>query len=136
MIARVFLALALLAPAAAAQTPGAKVTVTVRGVATADGVIRGQLCSDPGAFANNCASIRATAPAKAGSVDLVFENVQPGTYGLLVQHDENNDGRFSLLSEAIALGNGARDLPPTFEASSFKVSGDMKTETELFKFSQ
>ena len=116
---------------AEAQAP-ARVTVTVHDVAGNNGVVRGQLCPDPAAFPNNCPALRAQTQAKEGSVDLVFSDVPPGTYGLILYHDVDEDGRFTIFSEPMALGNESRALPPEFEASSLKVTGDLKTATSLF----
>jgi uncharacterized protein (DUF2141 family) len=119
------------APLATSQTP-AKVTVTVHNVVGNNGVVRGQLCSDPAAFPNSCGVIRAETPAKEGSIDLVFTGVAPGTYGLILYHDIDGDGRFTIFSEPMAAGNESRALPPEFAAASFKVTGDLKTATTLF----
>lgn len=116
---------------AEAQTP-ARVTVTVHNVAGSNGVVRGTLCDDAATFANNCATMRVETPPKEGSIDLVFPSVPPGTYGLVLYHDQDGDGRFSIFSEPMALGNNSRDLPPIFDTASLKVTGDLKTETSLF----
>lgn len=130
------LAAILSAAQVSAQTPaaGAKVTVTVHNIASDKGDIRGLLCPEPEFFGtNDCKAIRVLTPAKTGSVDLVFTGVPPGTYGLSLYHDEDESGRLSVFSEPMAFGNEARDLPPVFDNASFKVDGDMKTETTLFR---
>jgi len=55
-----------------------KVTVTVTNVASGDGLVRGSLCSDSSKFPSTDCPYKADAPAKAGSVDLVFSDVAPG----------------------------------------------------------
>jgi uncharacterized protein (DUF2141 family) len=125
-----------IAPCAAAQQ-GAKVTVTVNKVATDAGAILGSLCADPAVFATSpCAGPTASTPAKTGSVELVFADVKPGTYGLALFHEEDGDGRINPFSDAMAFGNGATELPPVFDNASLKVTGDLKTETTLFKMVQ
>ena len=122
--------------AAEAQTPAGKatVTVTVSGVASDTGELRGLLCPDPSLFGQNgCVGVRTSVAAKKGSVDLVFKDVPYGTYALALHHDEDNSGGFSIFSEPMAFGNGARDLPPVFDNSAIKVAGDVKTATELFR---
>ena len=123
---------------AAAQVPalGVNVTVTVHNVVGHEGVVRAQLCADQSTFANNCKGIDATAPAKDGTVDVVFTSVPKGIYALVVYHDENNDGRFTLFAEPMAFGNEARELPPVFDTASLKVDRDLKTETSLFRMGQ
>jgi uncharacterized protein (DUF2141 family) len=123
---------------AAAQTPaaGAKVTVTVHDVVGQAGIIRALLCADPSTFGNNCKGINATAPAKDGSVDVVFTGVPKGVYALVVYHYTDSDGRFSIVAEPMAFGNEARELPPVFDTASLKVDGDLRTATSLFRFGQ
>jgi uncharacterized protein (DUF2141 family) len=125
-------------PEAAAQTPAkAKVTVTVKNVTSDKGTIRGLLCPDPALFGQNgCVGVRTTTPAKAGTVDLVFTDVPHGIYALTVSYDEDGDGRFNILSEAMAFGNNATDLPPVFDKAALKVAGDLKTEATLFRMTQ
>jgi uncharacterized protein (DUF2141 family) len=142
IIRKSYLALAALsawaiAPVATAQQ-AAKVTVTVNNVANASGTIRGSLCPDPNVFAKTTCSdaFNASAPAAAGAVELNFTDVKPGTYGLAVFHDEDGDGRINVFADAMAFGNNAKDLPPIFETSALKVTGDLKTETTLFRMVQ
>jgi uncharacterized protein (DUF2141 family) len=128
----------LLAPDAEAQTPAtAKVTVTLNKVMSDAGTIRAALCDDPAAFGQtNCGAYVATAPAKTGTMELTFTGVKPGTYALGIFHDEDNDGKLNVFSEPFAFGNGATDLPPTFEGAKLNITGDLKTETALFRMVQ
>jgi uncharacterized protein (DUF2141 family) len=139
---RSYLALSVLsalaiAPFATAQQ-AAKVTVTVNNVANATGTIRGSLCPDPDVFARTACpnAVDASAPAAAGAVELSFTGVTPGTYGLAVFHDEDGDGQINVFSDAFAFGNNAKDLPPIFDTAALKVTGDLKTETTLFRMVQ
>lgn len=124
-------------PFAAAQQ-AAKVTVTINNVGNANGTIRGSLCPDADVFAKTeCPNaVNASAPASAGAVVLNFADVKPGTYGLAVFHDEDNDGQINVFSDAFAFGNNAKDLPPIFDTAALKVTGDLKTETTLFRMVQ
>jgi uncharacterized protein (DUF2141 family) len=125
-----------MAPAAAAQQ-GAKVTVTVNKVMSDMGTVRAALCAEPAIFGTGpCAAASATAPAKAGSVELTFTDVKPGTYALGIFHDEDGNGELNIFAEPMAFGNGATALPPTFEGASLKIAGDLKTETALFRMGQ
>lgn len=133
------LACMAIAPQSVAQTPapngGSTVTVTVKNVGSDEGAILGQLCPDASAFGtSNCVGVNAMTPAKKGEVQLVFTNVPQGVFALGIFHDENADGALSVMTEPMAFGNGAIDLPPVFETAALKVSGDLKTETALFTF--
>ena len=119
---------------AEAQAPAtAKVTVTIRNVQSDAGTIIGQLCTDPAAFGvRQCADYRASAPARTGSIDLVFENVKPGNYAFAAFHDLNGDGTTQIFSEPFAFGNDSKSLPPVYDEAILKVTGDLKTATTLF----
>lgn len=125
------------APIASAQNAGAKVTVTLNKVMSDTGTIRAALCADPSTFGQtNCANYETSAPAKAGTMQLTFSGVKPGTYALGIFHDEDNDGKLNVFSEPFAFGNGATILPPTFEGAKLEITGDLKTETALFRMTQ
>jgi uncharacterized protein (DUF2141 family) len=131
------LAASALAPIASAQEATTKVTVTLNKVMSDAGTIRAALCDDPAAFGQtNCAVYSATAPAKTGTMELTFTGVKPGTYALAIYHDEDSDGRLNVFSEPFAFGNGATALPPTFEGAKLNITGDLKTETALFRMVQ
>ena len=132
-----FIATSVLAPVASAQQGAAKVTVTLNKVMSDSGTIRAALCDDPASFGQtNCAAHETSAPAKTGTMELTFTGVKPGTYALGIFHDEDNDGKLNVFSEPFAFGNGATDLPPTFDGAKLNITGDLKTETALFKMVQ
>jgi uncharacterized protein (DUF2141 family) len=125
------------APVASAQQGAAKVTVTLNKVMSDAGTIRAALCDDPATFGQtNCAAFETSAPAKTGTMELIFTDVKPGTYALGIFHDEDNDGKLNVFSEPFAFGNGATALPPTFEGAKLNITGDLKTETALFRMVQ
>jgi uncharacterized protein (DUF2141 family) len=131
------IAASALAPLAAAQQGAVTVTVTLNKVMSDSGTIRAALCDDPAAFGQtNCGAYVATAPAKTGTMELTFTGVKPGVYALGIFHDEDNDGKLNVFSEPFAFGNGATDLPPTFEGAKLNITGDLKTETALFRMVQ
>jgi dienelactone hydrolase/uncharacterized protein (DUF2141 family) len=122
-------------PTAVAPAPGVarKVTVTVRvnGVASSEGLVRGSLCTNPLKFPSLDCPHKADAPARVGSVDLVFKDILPGTYAFTTWHDANSDGRTNLPGEGFAFGNNA-PVPPTFKGAAIEVSGDTTAEVTLF----
>lgn len=131
-------ALAMMIATAPASAQGAaKVTVTLNKVMSDQGTIRAALCDDPAAFGQtNCAAFETSAPAKTGTMELTFTGVKPGTYALGIFHDEDNDGKLNIFTEPFAFGNGATALPPTFDGAKLAITGDLKTETALFKMTQ
>jgi dienelactone hydrolase len=71
------------------------------------------------------------APAQVGSVDLVFNDIVPGTYAFTTWHDANSDGKTNLPAEGFAFGNNA-PVPATFKAAAIEVSGNTTAEVTLF----
>ncbi len=79
------------------------------------------------------------APARNGSVTLVFPNVAPGDYSLSVMHDENGDRQMQREAdgrplEGWAMHNGAAiaaaHAPPTFAQAEFSVGAAPVALTE------
>lgn len=66
-------------------------------------------------------------PAKAGTVQVEFPDLQPGWYAVMAYHDEDSNGRLNLLlgmypTEGYGLSNNPSVFgPPTFEDSAFKI---------------
>lgn len=65
-------------------------------------------------------------PAKAGEMELIFENIPMKAYALVAYHDENDNDEvdtyfFSLPKESYGFSNKARSLfgPPAYESSKF-----------------
>jgi uncharacterized protein (DUF2141 family) len=103
-------------PAAAGT---ATVNVTLGGVAGQKGALMGAICNK-NSFLKACQYF-AVQPAVAGSV-LVFPGVTPGSYAVMVYHDENLNGRLDksangLPTEGWGFSRNARGHygPPTFD---------------------
>lgn len=117
------LLVAMAAPAAAID-----LQVTVTGVAHGDGTVRLDLYDSPETFRDeDAARARISTKAAAGSVTATVPDLTPGTYALIVYHDENDDGRMDrflgmIPTEGYGLSNDPEvSGPPQFEASAFAV---------------
>lgn len=112
----------------AQEKKGVTVTVTVENVLSDGGSIIGGLhTSDTFMKGNGVAN--AIAPAEAGEVTLTFENVEPGTFAIMVMHDANDNKQMDMdASTGIPKENyattGTMNLygPPTFTAAEFEVT--------------
>lgn len=122
----VLFAVSFLAGPALAQT----VTATVSGIVESKGTIRGQLCADMKSMMGGQCPLFVTAPAKAGSVDLVFPNVPAGTYVFQTFHDADDNGRLGIPAEGYAFSNN-QPYPPTFDKAAIKVEGDTHIGVKL-----
>jgi uncharacterized protein (DUF2141 family) len=103
-------------PAAAGT---ATVTVTLGGVAGQNGALMGAICNK-NSFLKACQYF-AVQPAAAGNV-LKFPAVTPGSYAVMVYHDENLNGRLDksangMPQEGWGFSRNARGHygPPTFD---------------------
>ena len=108
---------------------GATVTVTIENVLTNEGTILASLRTAD-TFIKGPGIINVTQPAKAGEVTLVFENVVPDTYAIMVIHDANDNKRMDMEANGMPkesygmTGNDMTMGPPTFEGAKFDVSSE------------
>jgi len=108
----------------------ATVTVAFEGVRSGQGNVLAQLCNEPTGFMKSCATKQGLAKATAGETVMTFTDVAPGRYALNAFHDENGDFTPEIPPEGYAFGNDA-SYPPSFEAASFQVSGDVRVTTRM-----
>jgi uncharacterized protein (DUF2141 family) len=128
MTLRVALTLAAIVAGEAAFAEGQKMTVALNDIQHDHGTVRVALFSDPKTFRKADQAFSASeAPAKAGTVTFVFEEVPPGQYAIMAYHDENDNGeldrRFGMFpTEGYGLSNNPKVMgPPAFEDSQFEV---------------
>lgn len=117
-----------IAMTAAVPATAADVVVTISNVAHAQGEVIAGLCTPQTFLGRNCPFKRA-APARPGSVTLVFRNVPPGVYAVQAMHDENanNDLDTSFLgipAEGVGVSNNPpfRMRRPSFNEAAIQVS--------------
>jgi uncharacterized protein (DUF2141 family) len=114
-IAVIGAALSLMASAAQAAT----LTVRVHDVASSKGAVLAALC-DEANFLKNCQRMT-FAPAARGDMTLVFSEVPPGKWAVMMFHDENGDQEMNRSKLGVPTEGGAfsRDAvghqgPPAF----------------------
>lgn len=122
---------ACLALPAAADT----LTVTLQGVSSSNGVLRGQLCTDQQKFPAGACPYMVEVPAAMGAVDLAFKDVPAGIYAFQSMHDADGNGRLDLPYEGFGFGNSVA-WPPKFDTAAIKVAGDTKAKVTLTYFAQ
>lgn len=107
---------------------GVTIKVTVENVLSDGGtVIAGLHTSDT--FMKENGIVNAGAPAVAGEVTLTFENVQPGTFAIMVMHDANDNKQMDMdtttgMPQENYGTSGEMNMfgPPNFETSKFEVT--------------
>ncbi len=123
--------------AIAQDKKGVTVTVTVENV-LADGgsIIAGLHTADT--FMKGNGILNAEAPAKAGEVTVSFENVEPGTFAVMVMHDKNDNKQMDMDANGMPKENygtsGEMNMfgPPSFETSKFEVTDEDQEITIRF----
>lgn len=138
MTLRAALALAAITASGAAFADGQPITVRLHDVEHDRGSIRVALFSDPKTFRKaDQAFASSEAPAKAGTVTLVFEEVPAGRYAIMAYHDENANGeldrRFGMFpTEGYGLSNNPKIMgPPKFEDSQFETKSDQPSVIDI-----
>lgn len=128
---------ALLVSAAASAQPMAELTVQLQGIRNAKGVVHVCLTSDAQRFLD-CQKVpgsvgRSVAAGQAGRISL--GRVPAGTYGLLVIHDENNNGKldmtFGIPREGFGFSNNPAMRPraPRWDEIRFALPAGPVTQT-------
>lgn len=113
----------------AQDAEGATITVTIENVLSDGGTILGGLHTTD-TFMKGEGVVSAMQPAKAGEVTLTFENVEPGTYAVMVMHDANDNKQMDMEPNGMPKESygtsGEMNLygPPSFETSKFEVTGE------------
>lgn len=109
----------------------ADVTVTVTDVRDAKASIRMALYADADTFRHEAQAQQViSVSAQAGSVTGTFHDVAPGTYAVIVYHDENANGKLDMIlgmfpDEGWGLSNDPTVIgPPQFDESAFGVGAD------------
>ena len=111
----------------AQEKSGVTITVVIENVLADGGTILAGLHSSE-SFMKSNGIANAIAPGIKGEVTLTFENVQPGTYAIMVMHDTNNNQRMDMEANGMPTesygmsGNEMSMGPPTFEGAKFEVT--------------
>ncbi len=112
----------------AAQAAAATLEVTVAGVRNAEGQVRVAVCSEARFLAPACEHVGSVA-ARAGTVTVRIEGVQPGAWAAQAFHDENGNGKLDvnllgMPTEGLGFSNDARMRfgPPSFNDAAFRLA--------------
>ena len=113
----------------AQEIKGQTITVTINNVVNNNGkVIFGLHTAET--FMKGAGIQNAECKIEDGKVTVTFKNVTPGTYAIMVLHDENNNNRMDVQDNGMPKENYATSSkttsfgPPEFAASKFEVAGE------------
>lgn len=104
---------------------GVTVTVTIENVLSDGGTILGGLHTAE-TFMKGTGVANAMAPAQVGEVTLTFDNVEPGTFAIMVMHDANDNKQMDMENgmpkENYATSGEINPYgPPMFSDAKFEV---------------
>jgi uncharacterized protein (DUF2141 family) len=129
--------LTAIAALGAGHAQAATVVVVFKGIAGADGSVRGALC-DKDTFKKACAH---KASASAAEPRLVFEGIAPGKYAFKGFHDQNDNKKLDtnfagFPKEGFALSRDARATlgMPAFDDAAFDVKEGSNEITVTLKY--
>ncbi len=115
----------------ATEAASAQLHLAVSGLRSADGDLRVALFRTPEDFPHSDGLFREMiVPSGTGSVDVMFDDVPPGTYAIAAFHDENGNGHFDkglfgFPLEGFGFANDAPVVlgPPDFDAAAVVIDG-------------
>ncbi|WP_350285371.1 DUF2141 domain-containing protein [uncultured Croceitalea sp.] len=119
----------LMALTAQAQEETVTVKVTIENVLNDNGTIIAALHTSE-TFMKGNGIVDLEEKAKAGTVTLTFEDVKPGTYAIMVLHDENDNQRMDFEANGMPKENYGMSTnemimgPPTFSDAQFDVTNE------------
>lgn len=108
---------------------GVTITVTIENVLSDGGTILGGLHTSD-TFMKGEGVSSAMSPATAGEVTLTFENIEAGTFALMVMHDANDNKQMDMEANGMPKESygtsGEMNMfgPPSFETSKFDVTDE------------
>ena len=115
--------------AKAQEKESVTITVNIENVLNDNGVVLASLHSTD-TFMKGAGIIDLAKEAQKGTVTLTFENVEPGTYAIMVLHDENENNRMDfeatgMPKESYGMSGNAMVMgPPTFNDAKFEVTNE------------
>lgn len=116
-------------------------TVTVKGITEAKGVIAASLTSDAENFPNVTSVVgrQQVEVTEKGELKLTFENVPTGTYAIILMQDLNGNDALDMNGQMPAEPFGFSKIaflmgPPQFKDCAFEVKADTETIVSLISY--
>ena len=126
----------LLATLASAPAFAGDLTVNLQGIRTAAGLVKVAVVDSQAAWDGQAAPVQAEgAPAQGETAQFSFKGLKPGSYAVMISHDENGNGKLDTNAMGMPLeGYGFSNNPqvmrkPTWDESRFEVGEDTSTIT-------
>lgn len=128
--------LLLMALLFAADQSSSKLTLKVTGIRNDKGVVRALLFKGETGFPDDPAKAIRNASVKISGTqaEIVFDDIQPGTYAISVFHDSENSGKLrtnflGIPRDGYGFSNNSMGTfgPPSFKDASFQITAGQNT---------
>lgn len=120
------------------QPKTVSITVQVDGLKNKNGYVAIGLFDGYGDFPEGDGFASKYVEADGSSIEVTFENIEPGEYAVAVLHDENGNeemdyNEYGMPQEGFAFSNNAmgQDGPPSFGDASFEVNSDKVVSIDM-----
>jgi uncharacterized protein (DUF2141 family) len=109
----------------------AELIVRVDGIRAQTGLLRVALVDGPQGWDGTAAPVKADgAPPRGDAATFVFKDLAPGTYAVMISHDENGNGKLDsnfigMPTEGYGFSNNPKVMrKPTWEEARFELAAD------------
>lgn len=131
---RFLIPFALIAGPACIGAHATELTVRIDGIRAQTGLLRVALVDGPQAWDGTAAPVKADgAPPRGEAATFVFKDLVPGTYAVMISHDENGNGKLDsnflgMPTEGYGFSNNPQVMrKPTWEEARFELAADPKS---------
>ncbi len=126
-----FVSLALLSTFIAGPAFAAELTVNLHGIRTQTGLVKVALVDSQDAWDGKAAPVQGEgAPPKGENASFTFKDLKPGSYAVMITHDENGNGKLDtnvvgMPLEGYGFSNNPRVMrKPTWDEARLEISKD------------
>ena len=137
-IISITIALGLLIGAAPQQEETSTLTIRVEGLRNLNGYLGIALYTDSDEFPGDDPTYSKEVEVEDNTMEIVFEELEPGNYAIAIMHDENGNGEmdmneYGMPLEGFGFSNEAQaDMgPPGFDTAAIEVEGDTEQHIEM-----
>jgi len=124
------------------QPKTVSITVQIDGLKNKNGYVGIALFDGHGDFPEGDGLVTKYVEANGSSIEVTFEDLEPGTYAIAVLHDENGNeemdyNEYGMPEEGFAFSNNAmgQEGPPSFGDASFEVNADKVVSIDMMYLS-
>lgn len=129
---------ALIAGLSCINAQAAELTVRIHDIRAQTGVLRVALVDGAPGWDGKAAPVKADgAPPQSDGAAFVFKNLAPGTYAVMINHDENGNGKLDrnfmgMPTEGYGFSNNPTVMrKPTWEEARFELAADKAIDVTL-----